>query len=224
MAPYLYMLLWVYWLGFLAAAPIGPVNMVAIHRGVLGKWTHTLACGLGSVMMDLMYFALILWGGQQLSYLQNPHVQRIIAIAGALVLAPLGVLLLVKMFRMRLRDMVRSRRRMRSRPPRHLWTDVGTGIVLTVINPLTPGYWLLIGGQWISQAQIILGPGTMGVGLVGAAAGLTSWFLLLTFLVRFRPNRLGPAFFRTINGVCGVMLLIFALVCVGVAIGVHWWN
>jgi len=50
-------------MGLAAAAPIGPVNMMAIRRGVVGGWRHTLACGLGSVFGDLVLFALALIGG-----------------------------------------------------------------------------------------------------------------------------------------------------------------
>jgi len=31
-------------MGLVATAPIGPVNMLAIRRGVIGSWRHTLAC------------------------------------------------------------------------------------------------------------------------------------------------------------------------------------
>lgn len=217
----LHILAWVYGLGFLAAAPVGPVNMVAVHRGVIGKWSHTLACGLGSATIDLMYFALAIWGGEHLKeYLQDPHIQKVLAAACAGVLLPLGILMVVRSYRMNLRALVRSRRKMRNRLPRHLWTDVGTGIMLTVINPAVPIYWLTASAPWIAQAPSSLGPGAMWWGLIAAAAGLCTWFFFLTFLVRFRPERLGPAFFRIVNGICGVLLLcVAAALCISLIVG-----
>ena len=41
-------------MGLAAAAPLGPVNMLAIRRGMIGGWRHTLACGIGSVAGDLI--------------------------------------------------------------------------------------------------------------------------------------------------------------------------
>jgi threonine/homoserine/homoserine lactone efflux protein len=49
--------------GLAAAAPIGPVNMMAIRRGVVGGWRHTFACAIGSIFGDLALFSLALFGG-----------------------------------------------------------------------------------------------------------------------------------------------------------------
>ena len=56
----IHMLAAAFLMGLAAAAPIGPVNMMAIRRGVVGGWRHTLACGLGSVFGDLVLFSLAL--------------------------------------------------------------------------------------------------------------------------------------------------------------------
>ena len=53
-------------MGLAAAAPMGPVNMLAIRRGVIGGWRHTLACGIGSITGDLILFSLVLFGGHYL--------------------------------------------------------------------------------------------------------------------------------------------------------------
>ena len=46
-------------MGLAAAAPMGPVNMLAIRRGLIGGWRHTLACGVGSVTGELILFSLV---------------------------------------------------------------------------------------------------------------------------------------------------------------------
>jgi threonine/homoserine/homoserine lactone efflux protein len=219
----LHMMAWIYGLGFLAAAPVGPVNMYAIQRGVLGKWSHTLCMGIGSAMVDLTFFALAIWGGQYLSeYLRDPNIQDIVAAVSAGVLVPLGIRFLRRARRLTLADLMRTRRRRRNRLPRHLWTDVGTGIGLTVINPAVPAYWLAVSAPWLAAAQSTMGQTAIWWGLAGAGAGLMTWFCLITFLVRFTPNRLGPAFFRVVNGICGVMLLGFAAFCLQVVISHRW--
>ena len=59
---YIHLLSSAFLMGLAAAAPLGPVNMVAIRRGMIGGWPHTLACGIGSVTGDLILFSLVLFG------------------------------------------------------------------------------------------------------------------------------------------------------------------
>jgi threonine/homoserine/homoserine lactone efflux protein len=54
---YVHVLSAAFLMGLAAAAPMGPVNMLAIRRGLIGGWRHTLA-GIGSVTGDLI---LSLW-------------------------------------------------------------------------------------------------------------------------------------------------------------------
>jgi hypothetical protein len=46
-----------------------------------------------------------------------------------------------------------------------------------------------------------------------ATAGLTTWFTVLTVIVRFVPHRIGPNFFRLVNAILGLILLGFAMFC-----------
>ena len=80
-----------------AAAAMGPVNMLAIHRGLIGGWRHTLACGVGSVTGEFILFSLVLLGGHYLfSDLFNPTLQTVLAAIGVIVLLPLGIYFLVR--------------------------------------------------------------------------------------------------------------------------------
>ena len=51
-----------FFMGLASAAPMGPVNMLAIRRGMIGGWRRTLACAIGSVAGDLILFSLVLLG------------------------------------------------------------------------------------------------------------------------------------------------------------------
>lgn len=203
-----------YVMGLLAAMPIGPVNMIAIRRGVMWRWTHTLACGSGAAIGDLTLFCLALLGGRWLlPYLESGTVRIILAATGIAVLVPVGVLFLVRGFSLSLRAIARARRRLQDKPPQHFIVDVATGTALTLFNPLCAGYWGAATAGWLPIAKIYLGWAYFGWGLSMAGAGLMSWFLLLTVLVRFTPNRLGPVFFRYVNFVCGLILLGFGVFC-----------
>jgi threonine/homoserine/homoserine lactone efflux protein len=203
-----------YVMGLLAAMPIGPVNMIAIRRGVMWRWTHTLACGSGAAIGDLTLFCLALLGGRWLlPYLESGTVRIVLAATGIAVLVPVGVLFLVRGFSLSLPAIARARRRLQDKPPQHFIVDVATGTALTLFNPLCAGYWGAATAGWLPSAKIYLGWAYFGWGLSMAGAGLMSWFLLLTVLVRFTPNRLGPVFFRYVNFVCGLILLGFGVFC-----------
>jgi threonine/homoserine/homoserine lactone efflux protein len=202
-------------MGFAAAAPMGPVNMLAIRRGMIGGWRHTLACGAGSVTGDLILFSLVLLGGHYLfSDLSNPTLQTVLATIGVIVLLPLGIYFLVRAVKEPLRAYASARQqRDEGTVPAHLFVEVADGFALTIFNPLTVLYWVGVSSNWLPFAHSVLGYSAPGWGILMAAAGLLTWFSALIVFVRFIPHGIGPIFFRLVNTILGLMLLGFATFC-----------
>jgi threonine/homoserine/homoserine lactone efflux protein len=205
-----------FFMGLAAAAPMGPVNMLAIRRGLIGGWRHTLACGVGSVAAELIVFSLVLLGGHYLfSDLSNPTLRAVLAGIGLIVLLPLGIYFLVRAVKEPLRVYASARKEWdEGTVPAHLATDVASCGALTLFNPLTIIYWVGVTANWLPFAHTILGSKAPGWGIVMVAAGLMTWFTTLVVVVRFLPHRIGPTFFRVVNGVLGLILLGFATFCV----------
>jgi hypothetical protein len=67
--------------------------------------------------------------------------------------------------------------------------------------------------NWLPFAHSVLGSSAIGWGIVMVTAGLASWFAALVVVVRFIPSRIGPIFFRLVNGVLGLILLGFGTFC-----------
>jgi len=197
-----------YLMGLAAAAPIGPVNMLAIRRGMLGGWHHTLACGIGSVAGDLILFSLVLLGNQYLlSDLSNPTLRTVLAAIGGIVLFPMGL-------KEPLRAYASARKRWNEGTvPAHMVSDVAASTALTVFNPVTMVYWVGVTSNWLPFAHSIFGSKAPGWGILMAAAGLMTWFTTLIFVVRFMPHRIGPTFFRIVNAAFGLILLAFGAFC-----------
>src|SRR5271157_6322766 len=202
-------------MGLAAAAPMGPVNMLAIRRGMIGGWRHTLACGVGSVTGDLILFSLVLLGGHYLfSDLSNPTLRTVLAAIGVIVLLPLGIYFLVRAVKEPLRAYASARQHWdESTVPAHLVAEVADGAALTIFNPLTIVYWVGVTSNWLPFAHSVLGYSAPGWGILMAAAGLMTWFSALIVAVRFIPHRIGPIFFRLVNAILGLMLLGFATFC-----------
>ena len=202
-------------MGLAAAAPMGPVNMLAIRRGVIGGWRHALACGIGSVTGDLILFSLVLLGGHYLfSDLSDPTLQTVLAAFGVIVLLPLGIYFLVRAVKDPLRAFASARKRWNETTvPEHLVAEVADATALTILNPLTIIYWVGVTSNWLPFAHSVLGSSATGWGIVMVTAGLASWFAALVVVVRFIPSRIGPIFFRLVNGVLGLILLGFGTFC-----------
>src|SRR5580704_8788088 len=205
---YIHVLSAAFLMGFAAAAPMGPVNMLAIRRGVIGGWRHTLACGIGSIASDLILFSLVLLGGDYfLPDLSNPTLRTVLAAIGAIVLLPLGIYFLVRAVKEPLRAYASARQHWdEGTVPAHLVAEVADCTALTIFNPLTIVYWVGVTSNWLPLAHSVLGYSAPEWGILMAAAGLMTWFTALIVVVRFIPQRIGPLFFRLINTILGLIL------------------
>ena len=212
---YIHVLSAAYLMGLAATAPVGPVNMMAIRRGMIGGWRHTLACGMGSVAGDLVIFSLVLLGGHYLfSALSGPILYTVLPAIGIIVLLPSGVHFLIQAATDSLQACASARQDRNGNPvSARLAADVAKGTVLTVFNPLATVYWVGVTSNWLPLAQPVLGNAAPGWGILMAGAGMMTWFCTLVLFVRFIPNRIGPIFFRLTNAVLGLILLGFATFC-----------
>lgn len=195
--PYIHVLSAAFLMGLAAAAPMGPVNMLAIRRGVIGGWRHTLACGIGSVTGDLILFSLVLLGGHYLfSDLSNPTLQIYLEAVGVVVLLPLGIYFLFRAVKNPQRAFASARKRWNETTVHaHLIAEVGDAAALTIFNPLTIIYWVGVTANWLPFAHSVLGITAPEWGILMSAAGLMTWFAALVIVVRFIPNQIGPIFF-----------------------------
>ena len=201
-------LAWIYGAGMLAAAPIGPVNAVAIRRGLMGRWTDTLRVGCGSMLAESCYVAAALWGGQRVLQAIPPDaLHRWVGLPAAGIITLLGLFILRKAVASPRRSPAAGRLERARQEKASALRDVLTGVLLTAINPVTMFYWLLgVGPAWLEQANLAPGSAAVWWGLAAAVAGLATWFTFVAMLVRLRPQNVGPRFFKIVNAVCGGVL------------------
>jgi threonine/homoserine/homoserine lactone efflux protein len=212
---YIHVLAAAFLMGLAAAAPMGPVNMMAIRRGVAGGWRHTLACGIGSVCGDLVLFSLALFGGRYLlSDLSNPKLQLILGAVGVVLLLPVGISFLILAVKSPRHTFNSARRCWSEGPiPARLAGEAAKAAALTIFNPLTMLYWAGVTSSWLPFAYPVFGWRAPGWGILMAGAGLVAWFTALIAVVRFIPHRAGAIFFRLANAILGLILLGFGAYC-----------
>jgi threonine/homoserine/homoserine lactone efflux protein len=204
-----------YLMGLAAAAPMGPVNMVAIRRGLIGGWRRTVACAIGSVAGDLTLFSLALLGGHYLlSDLSSPTLQTVLEAIGVIVFLPLGLYVLIRGVKEPLQAHIRAGKCWENGTvPAHLVSDVAAGAGLTLLNPLTMAYWVAVASSWLAFAHSTFGSHAAEWGILMVGAGLMTWFTGLAVVVRFIPQRVGPTFFRIVNAILGLIFLGLATFC-----------
>jgi threonine/homoserine/homoserine lactone efflux protein len=189
--------------------------MMAIRRGIVSGWRHTLACGIGSVFSDMVLFSLALLAGRYLLHgLSNPKLQTVLAAIGVALLFPVGIYFLLLVFKDPKRAYKSARKRWSAGyVPTRLAGEAAKAAALTIFNPLTMLYWIAVTSSWLPFAYPILGNSAPEWGALLAGAGLIAWFTTLIFLVRFIPRHIGAVFFRIANAILSLILLSFASYC-----------
>lgn len=186
--------------GFLIAAPVGPINVLCIRRTIVQGRIVGLVSGLGAAAADT-FFGIIAAFGVAI-------VQKILlaerfwlSLAGAAVLAVIGLRILN----------AEPPRPAQTPDPPDLLHDFTSTFFLTLTNPVTILSFLAafsafgVGfedGDTIDVGEFLLVAGVF----VGAAA----WWLLLTEVVHLFHGRLPLGFLRWANHIAGAVILVFA--------------
>jgi threonine/homoserine/homoserine lactone efflux protein len=188
-------------LGLSVAAPIGPVNIAVIRRGLVSGFFAAWMLGLGAAAADTFYvilvflglapvlaesipFRLALWiiGGMFLIYL------------GATSARPTGVL-----------DSIAPS------APRVELHPFLTGLGMTLLNPMTIVSWLAIGGAFFSSIALVE-RGVSGSFFVGGIfAGSALWFSSIAISLHFARRWVNDRAMRIISLVASVVLIGFGL-------------
>ena len=212
---YIHVLAAAFMMGLAAAAPIGPVNMMAIRRGVAGGWRHTLACAIGSIAGDLVLFSLALIGGSYLlPRLSSPRLRTVLETVGAVVLIPVGIYFLALVFKHPHQALRSARRNWAKGPiPVRLIGEAAKAAALTLFNPLTMVFWIAVTTSWLPLASSVFGNSAPAWGIVMVGLGLMTWFSALIALVGFAPHRTGATLFRLANAFLGLVLIGFGTYC-----------
>lgn len=122
-------------LGFGAAVPIGPVNIL-IMSYVLVKFRLGLAIGLGAMAVDVDYYLLAINFGL-LKFSQNEILTQILAIFGALFLLYIAYLTLKS---------AKSLARQKTGLSGGFWSCFIKGALMNILNPYIIGFWLSVSG------------------------------------------------------------------------------
>lgn len=195
-------------LGFVIAAPVGPIGLLCIRRTLEHGPATGFATGLGAAVADTFYGALAAFGVQVAIDWLREHETAFQLIGGAFML-----FVAIRGFAA---DGPRRNADHRPDPP-GMFGNFATGLAITIGNPLTIAAFVAIFAAF--------GP---GVGLarfdaatlvLGVFIGSASWWLLLNTGVAAIRHKISENWFLAINRTAAVLLA--ALGIYAVALGLR---
>jgi threonine/homoserine/homoserine lactone efflux protein len=190
-------------LGLSIAAPIGPINIEILRRGLSQGFWPSLLVGAGGMTADCILMFLMYQGLSQLLTLEG--VQLTLIIFGAVVLIHTGLQSLINQ---KESVMVNDRDHLINTG---LMDSFLTGAFIAAFNPLNILFWLGIYGSVLSdsfnndnkiKAFFISSAVFIGIGL---------WNLNLALTVHFSKKSLNPSTLKWISFVASLIILGFGL-------------
>jgi putative LysE/RhtB family amino acid efflux pump len=188
-------------LGFLVAAQVGPVWLLAARSVILGRLITGIMIGLGAATIDVAYGALGLAGAASL--LRISGLRLGLGLIGAAVLITLGALALRTATRVR--DRAEPSTQIRSAPRAYLMA-----LGATAANPLTVASWAAV---FAAASTARLTHATTGAVLLLAGIGLgtASWFTVLSTAMALVRRLAGRRVHQVVNAISGLGLLAFGI-------------
>lgn len=188
-------------LGFLTAAQVGPIWLLCLRSTLRGGFRVGVAIGAGAAVIDVLYAALGVAGASRL--LEIDPLRIAFGLAGALVLALLGLRTLWSAFRVRLGGEAAEEV---ASPRRAFVTSLGA----TASNPMTIAAWAAIFSA-ASTASVVGSSHAAALALLaGVCAGSFAWFVTLSAGTAIGRRRLGPRAVGAIDAVSALALVGFA--------------
>ncbi|MBS2968680.1 LysE family transporter [Metabacillus sp. KIGAM252] len=189
-------------LGISLAAPLGPVKLEMIKKGMAGGFWPSWLTGIGAITADLFYMASIAAGF--LPLFKNPAVSFFLMAAGAVLLFRLGAKSILVFFK---KDaLIES-----SEPiPHSLPHCFLTGFLIAFANPFNFLFWFGIYGAALSRFSPAAGwPHILGYSFF-IILGIFLWNLNVAFTVHFGRNLISNKMIKKISFAAGLMLIAFS--------------
>lgn len=201
-------------LGISVAAPIGPINVEIIRRGLTIGGTAAFFLGLGAVSADCAYFTLGVVGTEMVRQIvDTPWIVRTILGIGGGFLLWMGAASLRKAWTLP-RTELDFQNAENNRPvPRGSTNGAKPfptyllGLAMTLANPMTIAFWLSISASLAVSGET----GPIWVRIGGVAVGAFSWVVFIVSVTVWTRRWVNDRFLRGVNLISGLMLVGFGL-------------
>jgi threonine/homoserine/homoserine lactone efflux protein len=191
-------------------APVGPVNVMCIHRAIRNGPTSAMAAGLGAFIADVLFAGVAAFGVTAVSGFIEGHL-AVIKVVGGAILVAFGVKLL---YAPSTGEAPANDTKM------SLLRAALASFALTVTNPAVLLGFLAIFGGLAGIGDKPADFGAAALLTLGVAVGSAAWWTMLSTTASRLRERLAESWLQRINTVSGGGLALFGfVVLIGVALG-----
>jgi threonine/homoserine/homoserine lactone efflux protein len=205
--------------GFIAAAPIGAVNIICIRRTLHYGPLNGFLSGLGAALGDGFFAMLVAFGFTSLSEFMTGH-RFTLELSGGLILIGYAAYALVT------KPPIRRIEAKGEEVEAHTSSFVGAAfstLGLTLINPATLFFFAAVAAS-LSSIVPVGAPSYAGAGVFVASVilGSTFWWAVIVSITYFAHRQIGDRAIVIINRVTGVLIGLFGVaVLINLFYG-HW--
>lgn len=187
-------------LGISLAAPVGPVNVEVIKRGLKHGFLPAFLLSLGAAAADTTYLLLIYFGLS--NFINIPVVKAIIWFFGAIVLLYLGYLS-VKEYSDKIN--------LKKSNPKASRNSFVAGYLITFSNPMTIVWWLGVFGAMVGSSIQNGSKTTALLSSLTIIIGVMLWFFSLSLLLHFGKRFVNEKTMKYVSLIAGIILFGFGL-------------
>lgn len=187
-------------LGISLAAPVGPVNVEVIRRGLKHGFFPAFILSLGAASADATYSLLVYFGLS--NFINVPVVRAAIWVFGAVVLIYLGWQSTKEYFKKI--DLEKSK----VKTSRNSFV---AGYLITTSNPMTIIWWLGVFGAILSSTAQMVTRTTALFNNFVIIVGVMLWFFVLSILLHWGKKFVNEKTMRYISVIAGLVLIGFGL-------------
>lgn len=185
-------------IGVALAAPVGPINIEIIKRGIQGGYRNGWLVGLGALSADTVFAALIVSG---LTPVADSRALRVpLFLAGAVMLMWVGIRSVHQALHgdvVRTEDVPGGRR------------SYVTGVLMAAFNPMGIVYWLSVGAALVADAVGRAGPTGAPLLVGGVFFGILLWVTFLSWMAQVARRFVTGRGMSAVTGVGGIALIGF---------------
>jgi threonine/homoserine/homoserine lactone efflux protein len=195
-------------IGFFAALPIGPVNLLCIRRTLALGTINGFLGGLGAAVADGIFAAIVAFGLTAIKSLLEGY-QPILELVGGALLVFFGYREFVARPHMRDDDGSLKKAGRASLPG-----AIATTFALAITNPAT-AFGFAISFSAVSgllDTTTFFSPLFL---VIGVLSGSTLWWLTLATIIGRIHHAISSETMARINKVCGVIVMVFGLALLG---------
>jgi L-lysine exporter family protein LysE/ArgO len=186
--------------GVALAAPIGPINVEIIRRGIRDGFFHGWMIGVGALSADTLYAVLVVSGLTPLA--DRPALRVPLFLAGGAMLAWVGWGSLRTALVGKVEAAPATRRGGRS---------FVTGFLMAAFNPMGIVYWLSVGAALVAEAVDRVGTAGSPALVGGVFLGIICWVTVISVVAQISRRFVTGNGMRWITGVSGIVIVGFAL-------------